>query len=197
MNMKAGGLSIEVVLDKATIYEHIPQLASAIGGKQWFKIDLASLGKAVGASGLGNAFQGQTSDPTAGLNFLRGASGPITTVGDESVRGVATTRYRTTVDPNKAMAQLGADERGIVQQMLKQLGTSPVDVWIDGQGRVRRVQNSLSFSTSGPSTNGLKSLASTTEFYDFGTPVTITVPPANQVADFSELFGQLRTGAVK
>jgi hypothetical protein len=197
MSMKAAGLSLQLVLDRQVAYMHIPQLAQGLGGKQWLKIDLASFGKAIGASGLGNALQGSTSDPTAGLNFLKGVSGPITTVGHESVRGVTTTHYRATIDANKVMAQIGIDQQGPMQEMLKQLGNTPVDVWIDGQGRVRREQSSLTLTASGASTGGLKSAASTVEFYDFGSPVTITVPPADQVADFSQLFGQLGSGTGK
>ena len=46
------------------------------------------------------------------------------------------------------------------------------DVWLDEQGRLRQLVGSAS---------GQIPVTITYEFYDFGTPVTVTIPPSDQV----------------
>jgi hypothetical protein len=188
------GQSILGVYDGGTIYEHIPQLARLAGGKQWFKIDLNQIGKLVGVSGLGNLAQAQQSDPTTGLNYLRGVSGPITIVGREVVRGVPTTHYRATADLNKAVANAPADQRATVQQIGQALGvtTVPVEAWIDEQGRVRRLHQTIDYSKAKvpnvPAGSLPQSIDITVELFDFGVPVSVTVPPPSQVQDLGQLL---------
>jgi len=58
----------------------------------------------------------------------------------------------------------------------------PVDVWIGNDGLVRRVQIGVSgLHATTPSTSGDLGGTMTMEFFDFGQPVDITVPPADQV----------------
>ncbi len=72
-----------------------------------------------------------------------------------------------------------------------------MDVWVDGQGRVRKLRSRIDFLTvsvapsvvgplSGPAeqVGSEGSVAWTVEFYDFGVPVHVAIPPADQVTDF-------------
>src|SRR5437016_7599228 len=113
--------NIDAVIDGTVVYEHIPQLAPAVGGKTWLKIDLKTVGQLVGVPGLSSVFQSQPSDPTQALAYLRGASSQIATVGHEEVRGVRTTHYRATVDLNKAASSLGADQQAAHRQLIDRL----------------------------------------------------------------------------
>jgi hypothetical protein len=70
-----------------------------------------------------------------------------------------------------------------------QSSTIPLQVWLDAQGRVRQVAYQLSL----PSTTGSiplpgsttaaasSSFTATIDFYDFGIPVDVSAPPADQV----------------
>jgi len=79
LHTTVAGQNVEVVVDNGVIYEKIAALAT-LTGKPWLKLDLNELGKLVGVNGLGNLAQTQSNDPSQGLEFLKGASGPIVTV---------------------------------------------------------------------------------------------------------------------
>jgi hypothetical protein len=186
------GPPLDAVFDNATVYEKFPAAMGAAlpPGKSWVKVDLASAGQSAGASGLGQA---QTGDPSQTLDFLRGTSGAVDRVGTEDIRGTQTTHYRTTVDLKKAADQ-SPGARDAINSTIKLLGSStqPLDAWIDGQGRVRRIHYAvdLSKSKATTSTPGAPTSATfTLDLFDFGVPVQATVPPADQVADVSALSG--------
>jgi hypothetical protein len=68
----------------------------------------------------------------------------------------------------------------------------PMDLYVDSDHHVRRI----SFSMDAPkSTTGQGAMTMTEDFYDFGVPVTVTAPPADQVVDSSGLLGGLATGS--
>ncbi len=126
-------------------------------------------GRGRSAGGLGDANPGGT------LDALRGA-GDVEKVGTDTLRGVETTHYRATIDPQKALDKTPADLRDKVQQGLDQLGGSiPVDVWIDGDGQTRKITMDIDAKTG--------TVATTMEYYDFGTEVDVSAPPADDVFD--------------
>jgi hypothetical protein len=188
------GPPIDAVFDNATVYEKFP---SALGaalppGKSWVKVDLATAGQSIGvdASGLS---QSQAGDPSQTLDYLRGASDNITRVGTEDVRGTQTTHYRAVVDLNKAAAQ-SPTARDAIKSTVKLLGSStqPVDVWVDTDGRVRRMKYTVDLTKSKVPTSagvGSGSVAFTLELFDFGVPVQAQLPPPDQVVDLSALQG--------
>lgn len=99
------------------------------------------------------------------LAMLRSASRSTERVGEEQIRGVDTVRYRLVV--NCGEAELVDCESG----------TAPVEVWVDGDGLVRRI--------------AVEENASTTfafEFFDFGADVVIEAPPAEEVVEMDEWF---------
>ncbi|HYR62998.1 MAG TPA: hypothetical protein VET24_10275 [Actinomycetota bacterium] len=202
---------IQAVLDSGIIYEKIPQLASMLGGKAWFKIDPSSLKNIKGGGQFASLLasmdsllkQAETQDPTQGLGLLAGVSGPVTTVGPDTVRGTATTHYKFTVDEAQAIAKLPADAQEAVKAFSSQLGITniPTEAWLDKDGLIRRihliVDTSGSTSTPSPLLSGLpasvlpKSTDMTMELYDYGSPVTIAVPPADQVTDLGAMLSSL------
>ena len=68
-----------------------------------------------------------------------------------------------------------------VRKAMKQIGMStiPVDVWVDGKGLLR--QESLSLSLGQGLQNATMKM--TFDLHDFGEPVSVEVPPADQVFD--------------
>jgi hypothetical protein len=200
MTVTGGGEAFDVVIQGTTVYEHVPEVAAA-AGREWIRIDLDRLAEAVGVEGLAELVQLQSIDPSAGLQYLRGASDSVRTVGKESIRGVRTTWYEATVDVEKAAAGAPAVQQRTIRSAKELFGIStiPTDVWIDGDGRVRRMKQSIDYSAAGsserfPAGSLPKSMEVTVEFYDFGAPVSVTIPPAEEVADYAEILDRARRG---
>ena len=178
-----------------------PELSDRLGGKPWVKLDLGALMKQAGLDvDLGSLAQGQSNDPTSGLRLLRGADS-VTTVGTEQVRGTNTTHYRLQVSLDKAIAEAPPDQKDALTKLasLYTVRTFPLDVWLDSDGRVRRYVQTIDPATirlpaalaargnpfAGP-------LTLTYEMYDFGAPVDVKIPPADQVTDLNGLIHQRR-----
>jgi hypothetical protein len=183
--------SIEVLTFGTVAYVKLPRvLQSQIpGGKPYGKIDLQAVGRSKGLDF--SSLTSGSSDPTSGLSYLNGAADGVTKVGTETLRGAKTTHYKATVDLQKAEAKATAAQKQTIEKARTQLGTStfPVDVWIDSAGRVRKMSYSFDLSkvksASGQSA-GVGQTTATIEFYDYGTPVNLTEPPADQVTDLTQ-----------
>jgi len=181
-------LTQEVVFDKFLVYLRSPSFAPALKeGKEWVKIDLAEAGKAADVDLGALAQSGQ--DPTQSLRLLKAVSGDVEKVGEEQVRGVSTTRYKATIDlkkyPDTVPAKDRAAARATIDSLTKALGTStsPIEVWIGEDDLVRRFAQSLKLKSG----EGASSIRQRLELYDYGTDVEVTVPPADEVQDLTDL----------
>src|SRR5262249_17444187 len=103
----------------------------------------------------------------------------VRVVGHEDVRGAGTTHYAASVTLERALASTStsSEQRQTLQKAKKVFsGAMPTDVWLDNEGRLRRltmrlhVNNDLVEGTSAPT------VAITIEYYDFGTPVKVEPP---------------------
>ena len=109
----------------------------------------------------------------------------------ETVRGVATTHYKVTIDFRKVPDSAPADQRAAVRRSIEQLielsgaSTAPIEVWIGKDGLARRI---VTTSTTGTEAQRIK-LRQRVELYDFGTKVDVAIPPASAVIDFGDLGG--------
>ena len=186
MNLNGVDVDMDMVFAYPLIYMELPPESGQLpAGKKWIKMDLEKLGQEAGLNLDQMMGAGQT-DPSQGLDFLRGVK-EVHAVGEEEVRGVATTHYTGVVD----LATLGTEQpemKPAIDQLVQQSGLSrvPVEVWIDEDGFVRRMKQTLEGSGSGLPMN----MTMTTDLYDFGTDVSVKEPPADEVVDFSELTGQ-------
>jgi hypothetical protein len=155
----------DVVVDSTkapVVYIRLPFLQHSVGArKPWVRVTAAAGTTAAGI----NLSQLGAGDPGQQRTLLGAVAGKPTEVGEDEVRGVTTTHYRATL----ALAKLPADTR---RQLRKLVGAStlPVDVWIDGDGLVRRLAVVYG--------RGLTSTRIVSEYYDFGAAVRVTVPPA-------------------
>jgi hypothetical protein len=157
----------QAVLAGTTIYMRSKAFSGTLPeGKSWVKLDVEKLAKEAGAGSLREARQGTPTEP---LKFLREA-GKTTKVGPDRVAGVATTKYHTVVDAERAKL---ADE----------LGTKrfPVDVWIDRKGLVRKI----SFDVSPPDPNKAAKFVYVLD--GFGPTIEVEPPPADTTVDLSDL----------
>jgi hypothetical protein len=176
----------EMVSDGLVAYMKVPpSLAQAFPGeKTWIKMDLAKLGEAQGID-LAQLMQFNQSNPTGALRYLRGATKSFETVGEEDVRGVATTRYHGTVDLQKVAAAEPPAVRTAYERLVEISGatTVPLDVWIDADGLARRVQYDQ------PLGSGQGTLYLSMDLYDFGVDVDVEIPPTEATLDLMQLIG--------
>ncbi len=162
--------TVETVLDSDGIFVKLPRVAPA--AKPWIKLDLKALAGQAGVN-TGSLGQLQSADPSQALEFLKGAADDMKKVGSEKVRGADTTHYRGALDLQKAAA--GAPALNTVVSALG-AATVPTDVWIDGEGRMRKMILTV------------PSGKAEFEMYDFGTPVDVEEPLPSQVTDLATLF---------
>ena len=184
MQLPFGAGDMEMVADGTTLYLSGAGLASEFGATTpWASVDLGRIGDLAGTD---LAQLQSSSEAAAGLGLLAG-SDEVEEVGHEEVGGVPTTHYRASVDPRKAVEEAGAvTDRERFEQFARALdGRVDVDVWLDGEDRVRRLRYAQPLGA-------LMGVTQTLELSDFGTDERIEVPPASDVTDVTERF--LRDG---
>jgi len=176
---------IELVEDgDPVVYMSLGSLMGQLsGGKSWLRLDLEKAGKSAGidVSRLLNAAGGQ--NPSQALELLR-SSGDVSEAGKETLDGVETTHYHGSVDLKKAAGLSGATSDAV--QRLLDLGAPaeiPVDVWVDDAGYVRQYKTSYDQSYGGQPV----SMRMTMNMSDYGTPVEVSAPPADDVFDVTGL----------
>jgi hypothetical protein len=191
-DLDSGDFQLDAILDGTDMYMRFPFLRDQIpGGKEWLKLDLLQAAASTPGLDLDQVLQFTKNGPQSTLSYLEALSGEIETVGAEEVRGVATTHYRATVDVRKYASLVPAAERERLSSMLDglvdQVGLEafPVDVWVGTDGLVRKVE--LALSMTQPGTTQSVSASMSYEMFDYGEPVTITLPLPDQVADVTSL----------
>lgn len=194
MELMGQRVAMETRMLGDVMYLKLPETPGAPAGKPWLKLDLAQLSKASGTQ-LEALTQMRQNDPTKALEYLTGVSDDIREDGKEDVRGTATTRYRGTLNLEKARdAQTAPEAKQALDDTIKRVGTStiPATVWIDGDGRLRKLvyDFDLSKMKEAAAAGATGTMTTTFEMYDFGVPVDVTAPPAAQTGDGGALLGQ-------
>jgi hypothetical protein len=181
---------LEAIQDGDTTYVKFPLIAKQLpDGKTWIKGNAKELSSADGGqlSQFGS-FAG--TDPRDAFGLLKAVSGSIEVVGSEKIRGVETNHYRAAVDTAKLEALVPAAKRrslGGIDQAAKQAGLTalPLDVWIDAERRVAKLSIDLDAKQGGSEQSVKASLV--IELYDYGKPLDLELPPADQVVDAATL----------
>ena len=166
MSMTVAGVSYNAVFVPPWEYVEV--------GGNWLKINHDAYQQAIGAGGLSPT----GSDPSQILRFLA-ATGTVTTVGTPSIDGVPTTHYHAVTDLGRYAATVPASERQAaatsIATLEHELGgtTLPIDAWIDGQHRVRRIAFALGgiCTTSGPADESI-----TLDLFGYGPQAPPAVP---------------------
>jgi len=211
----AKGTSIQTIVDGRTVYQR-SRLLSALDRRTddtWTKVDLGvwdTRARSAGidpqnapapiVSAVGNGLAGLavvSADPVPLVALLAGLEPIVEDQGRETVRGVACTRYRTTVDIDQAITAPHDDAGGgSVRESLRALrswvpegeGTSrlglPVEVSVSDQGSICRLQLTLGTASG----DGLRVSAQLRyDFFDLGAPALIEPPPRTEVVDLLDL----------
>ncbi len=190
-----GNLQMSMVLDGTTMYLKMPAaLASKLpGGKPWFELNLAQLGKAGSSSGLSSLMSSgsQMSDPGQYFTYLKAvSSGSLQERGTATINGVQTTHYHADVDLSKLVTLVPAAQQAGVQQSLAQMQkahvatTIPLDVWIDSSNLVRRIALDETVAVSGKSTT----VKVQEDFPEYGPQPAPSIPSASDVTNLSALL---------
>ncbi len=137
--------------------------------------------------------------PTDLLRTLAEMEASVTEVGTESVRGAETTHYQVVIDLEAAAASLPPAERAELEAEFPGgiSGELPIELWMDGNGMLRRLLVQLDdFESMGAESGAdeIGSLVIELEIFDVGEAVTIERPPADQVVTTDELGFSLDDG---
>ena len=145
------------------------------------------------AGDIASGFGANTADPMGTIEVYYYADADVEVIGQETVRGDNTTHFLISADIEKLLAladPVQADELRNTSGFPAD-GTLPIDMWIGDDGFVRRFAYTVDGTSDAGS--GFESLELAWELFDFGEPITVTVPPANQVTD-GDLLISLASG---
>lgn len=179
---------MQVVVDGTTAYVRLPVLDALLGAQGWLSAtpeDLEGFGDLAGAG---------TADPSQLLQVLAGVGDEVEEVGAEEVRGVSTTRFRTTLDLAGALEQVPAAARDGLERQLGGFGDGlsevPVEVWVDGDGLPRRLVMDVT-DVAASQAGSPSSATLTLEVFDYGDEVAIDVPAVGDTTPIGEVLGGL------
>ena len=171
-----------VVVDGEMVYSQLGPMAEAFGHApdDWTSARLADVVRA-GAAADNDALA-LVLDPLGPLDLLRRPVVEIDRVGDDDVRGVTAQHLQARLDLTDTGAGDAEDDdvtapdpaAGSFEGRLVAAGfeTLPVDVWIDGDGLVRRLVVTVDAAAS---------LTTTFEVYDTGADVAVAAPAAASI----------------
>ncbi|MGV9891475.1 DUF1396 domain-containing protein [Streptomyces sp. NPDC003395] len=182
----AGEVEIRLV-DQALYMGGGAEAAKEMDGKSWLKFDMSAADGGAGAGGMGAAGGQARKNPAADSTFLDGSK-DVKKIGPETVEGVRTTHYAGTVTLADLKASLSGKDQATREKRQKsvdqydKLGVDAftMDLWIDGE------QHTKQFRMRGDADKG--PLDMTVTFLDLNKPVTVTAPPAKDVADFEQMM---------
>lgn len=180
LSVQIAGEEVEVESRQigAVSYIRTGEAAPLPGGKEWLKLDL---GAALGPE-AGNALSSGT-NPTQYLELLRG-SGTVSEEGTEEIDGRDTTHYAATIDYEELADSDDEGLRALAEQSLRfsAIDTVPVEVWVDGEGLIRRQRIQLETKELNGTPGQKQDI--TIELGEYGVPLTgIEAPPEGDVYD--------------
>ncbi len=196
MNMNVSGETINEILTGTTVYMQYSGLSSMTGGKPWASIDLSKADGSAGAlSSMLDSAKGY--NPTTQLSALL-ASGTVTEVGTATVDGQQTTHYHGTLSSAQVLS-LGTKEGSLTSAQISTLQSEfktaglkdeTVDLWATSANLPVEIK-----VTEQMDADGMTGMTMDMHMSDWGAPVNIGAPPANEVYDLtSQLNSSLDSG---
>ena len=179
--------SIGIILTGGTMYESVPGISTIEPGKSWISSDIAAMEKSAGST---SPLSGV--DPTADIALLEQDGASVSSLGSSTVDGVDVTGYR--VDISKSVIQ---SETQNLPSWAKQAASSvdfsgvTLDVYIDGANEFRRITVMLQIAEAGQTVNA----AMNEDFSQYGDPVSISAPPADQVVPLQQFLADSGTSS--
>ncbi|WP_019808925.1 hypothetical protein [Saccharomonospora halophila] len=175
MTMDIQGQPMEMRMVDRTMYMKMPQgQGAALGaetGKPWVEMSLD--GDNPMAEAMGGADMAEQSDPTRILEQLEQFGGEIVDTRETTLDGEQVTRYTVELDMAKAATMMGGEQLRAEPQP-SQGTTIPMELYLDSANLPVRIE--MDMEVMGQSSSMVMN------YTDWGTPVTIEAPPADQVA---------------
>lgn len=145
---------------------------------KWVRIDIQGLAD-------GNLVSGGSTDPTTSFEILRGANDDVAYLGTKDFGGTQVRHYKGTLDLKRAHDATPENLRAPLAAALKSFSsaTIPFEVYLDAEGRLRRVQEefNLASGTGGKAGTQTAKVVSAAELYDFGVAVNVRPPGAQEL----------------
>lgn len=180
MTLDVLGQEVEAVSDGSTVYLKMPML-----GDSWYaqEADTSAQG-ALAAIG---------EDPTRVLEWLTATGDDVEDLGEEDVRGETARHYRATFDMRAAASELDEEHHEQLEKAIELLGqdTLDVDIWVNGDGLPVRLEYDMSFADSELGELQDASMSFVMEYFDWGEPVSVTLPDPDEVESLEGLLGGL------
>lgn len=174
-----GPAEIEMVNDDSSFFMRSDreELLPLPDGKEWMKVK-PFLGGSQNELMLG-------SDPESTLQVLAAISGDVRERGQETVRGKATERYRTSfrlTDVAEVLREEGKDEMADLYEKYGKLNPGPTvaEAWIDEEEVLRRMRMVMELPIEDQPT---MTMDMQMEFFDFGARPEVTLPEGDAVFD--------------
>jgi hypothetical protein len=200
-------LPTRFVIDGDTVYAQIGPMARAVGLEptSWIKRDLVGFAE----QSIDNETAALLLDPLGMLGLLARPVTGVRSAGDDHVRGAATTHLTATVDlrprpgppsgstpsTNGSSASGANGGGGDLEARFRAIGVDelPVDVYIDADHVIRRLEFRLDAAGSGGGSGaaGQGALTTTFDVYDVGDPIDIPLPSSADVVDQADLQSRL------
>jgi hypothetical protein len=176
-------LTINVLYIGGSIYEGMTQISQLVPGKNWLSLNVASLVKSdqpTSASALGE-------NPLTTLQTLAQQGNTVTPLGTSTVDGQSVEGYSVSFSPSTLekeahSASLPSWMRAAAQQI--SFKSASETVFVSG---TTLVQVGIAETVSTAAANSA-TVNETLNFSNYGTPVTITAPPASQTISFTQFL---------
>jgi hypothetical protein len=184
--------STEFVVSNGTGYMKVPPKLAQVASQfahvttPWVKIDPNGTSPVDKALASDVQLIEQNSDPVAMIDKIKSA-GTITSTNSEQVAGQQTTHYTIKVDLQKLVASMNASDsqKSLLNQAVKDGVTmQDFNLWVNSNNLPVQIKTALDIPKPSDRTQSLQ-VDTTVNYSDWGQPVTITVPPADQVSTLS------------
>lgn len=170
MNLEVMGQSIEMRQIGTTIYMKLPAgMPGADASKPWMKMDVSGM--------PGVSEQMEKSDPTKILEYMVESGAEIKSTEQGQVDGQPATIYKLEVDTAKMLEKMGGGMPG--QAPPAGMEKLPVEIALNGENLPVQVAIDM----------GAQMGKLTMKYTDWGAPVSVEEPPADQVGDMGSMPG--------
>jgi hypothetical protein len=177
----------EVYLNGVAYVNPGKELGQILPGKSWVSLNLGQQTSGSTSSSLGGGTGSLGNDPAAVLRALSQDGNTATDIGPSTINGVPVEGYAVRVDAAAIQKDIAQENLPAwLQQELQHVSNPSVDykVYIDGSGLLTRLTTVTTETVSGQAV----SENFTIDFSDYGVPVNVTAPPADEVAPFRSLL---------
>lgn len=178
-------LQLQIVYLAGSIYENIPGIDQLVPGKSWVSLDLSSL---QGAGSQNPSSLGTGNNPAAELRLLAQQGNTVVALGSSTIDGISVEGYAVTLDASAIKAKLAqAKLPSWMTSALSnvKLGDTTLKVFVDGSGLLRRMSIGLNESVG---SSGNVGVDESLDFSDYGTAVSVSAPPPDQVVSFQQFL---------